>query len=360
MSFDSFNEDLSWILAKLVERTGGAVGVISGQPRGNQPTSIASSPSAFPDERLIAEVTAKTLGIPTPESCGDHDNPKLYHTLLNFREADEPPRRYRLLHLAFSPAEGVRVVATVAKESRLGFNFIEDATSRRLYPVLSRYIRLWWVHRTERRHSLTLRSALDTSELGILLLNRVGRLLFANSRGCGLLASHDGLLQEQENIAASSAATRDRFDTEVAQALRANQVVSGPSQEARVPRLLNLQRNNGKRDLILAVLPLEVPAVDAQDPAVIVYVLDPDRDAASLLAPVCSIYGLTATESRLAGELVSGYTVTEAAERIQVQPQTARAYLKSIFIKTKTHRQVDLVRVMLSSVMHTSTTRQSN
>jgi DNA-binding CsgD family transcriptional regulator len=358
MSFDAFNEDLSWILAKLVARTGGAVGVISGQLGEDAPTLLASSRSAPVDEHLLSQLTAKAAGVPTPDSRDDHDNPKLCHTLLNDRELDGTSRRYRLLHLAFAPAEGVRVVATVAKESRLGFNFIEDATSRRLYPVLSRYIRLWWVHRTERRRSLALRAALDTSELGIMLLNRDGRLLFANSHGCRLLASHDGLTQEGNNITAAQMSDRGQFDTEVARALRANQTVSGSLQEVRVPGLLNLPRGSEKRDLILAVLPLEVPAIDTQDPAVIVYVLDPDRDAASLLAPVCSIYGLTATESRLAGELVSGYTVAEAAERIHVQPQTARAYLKSIFTKTKTHRQAELVRVMLSSVMHTFTNRQ--
>lgn len=62
-----------------------------------------------------------------------------------------------------------------------------------------------------------------------------------------------------------------------------------------------------------------------------------------------SIYQLTAVEARLASELVGGASPAEAATAIGVQLHTARGYLKQIFVKTQTNRQVDLIGLMLTS-----------
>ena len=86
----------------------------------------------------------------------------------------------------------------------------------------------------------------------------------------------------------------------------------------------------------------------------IIYVFDPDQDVEKMLAPVCGMYKLTDAEARLVRHLVRGLRISDAAQRMQVQPETARTYLKQVFVKTGTNRQVDLVRVMLASVMRTN------
>jgi DNA-binding CsgD family transcriptional regulator len=108
-------------------------------------------------------------------------------------------------------------------------------------------------------------------------------------------------------------------------------------------------RRNTRRALILTVLNTDLPAVDADDPAVIVYVLDPEHDVRKMLAPVYRLYQLTDVESRLSSELVSGASLGEAAAAISVRPHTARGYLKQIFAKTQTNRQADLIRLLLAS-----------
>jgi DNA-binding CsgD family transcriptional regulator len=64
---------------------------------------------------------------------------------------------------------------------------------------------------------------------------------------------------------------------------------------------------------------------------------------------VCSLYRLTTTEASLVCHLVLGRTIAEAAEQMRIRTQTARAYLKQIFVKTNTHRQADLIRLILNS-----------
>lgn len=355
--FDGFNEDLVWILEKLVARTGGIAGTLSGQLIGEQqPTLLAQV--AGTAGGLSSELNLRSIGVKTPERHGTHDVPEMVHSLLNIVLPDGRRASYRILQLAFSPAADVKVVATVAKESRLGFKLLEDAVARRLYPVLSRYIRLWWVHRAERKSAFALKAVIDQSALSIMILNRTSRLLFANARAMALLNAEDGLTVEGPTVVPIAAADRGPFAAAVTAGLDSNQKLRTAQNPHESP-ILQLARNGEKRALIVTALPVRASAVDSEDPAVIVYCLDPDEDVGDLLAPVCAIYKLTAVEARLVEKLISGKTLAEAAARINIRTQTARAYLKNIFIKTRTRRQADLVRVMLSSTFRTSTAKFS-
>jgi DNA-binding CsgD family transcriptional regulator len=53
----------------------------------------------------------------------------------------------------------------------------------------------------------------------------------------------------------------------------------------------------------------------------------------------------------LAIKIAQGATLESAAGALRIKPQTARSYLKKIFLKTDTNRQSDLVRVLLASTV---------
>jgi DNA-binding CsgD family transcriptional regulator len=61
------------------------------------------------------------------------------------------------------------------------------------------------------------------------------------------------------------------------------------------------------------------------------------------------LFALSATEAALALHLAGGRTLTEAALALNLSEQTARTYSKHIFAKTGTHRQAELVRLILTS-----------
>ncbi|MDI3258717.1 MAG: LuxR C-terminal-related transcriptional regulator, partial [Sinobacteraceae bacterium] len=63
------------------------------------------------------------------------------------------------------------------------------------------------------------------------------------------------------------------------------------------------------------------------------------------------LFGLTRMEAQLALLLAEGYTLDEAAEKMDVRRNTARTHLRSIFCKTGVTRQTMLVRLMLNSVL---------
>jgi DNA-binding CsgD family transcriptional regulator len=67
--------------------------------------------------------------------------------------------------------------------------------------------------------------------------------------------------------------------------------------------------------------------------------------------PLAELFGLTPVETRLVSQLVRGLSVQEAARALQLKVQTVRTYLKLIFQKTGTHRQVELVQLMQNGAL---------
>ena len=61
-------------------------------------------------------------------------------------------------------------------------------------------------------------------------------------------------------------------------------------------------------------------------------------------------FGLTPAEARLALHLVAGETLRSAEAKLSITYETARTHLKSIFSKTGTRRQAELVMVVVSAL----------
>ena len=62
-------------------------------------------------------------------------------------------------------------------------------------------------------------------------------------------------------------------------------------------------------------------------------------------------YGLTPAESRLALRLTTGEALRAAASALDINYETARTMLKRVFEKTGTHRQAELVIVILNTAV---------
>ena len=71
--------------------------------------------------------------------------------------------------------------------------------------------------------------------------------------------------------------------------------------------------------------------------------------AATLMGTRSEDFGLTKQETKIAAALVDGLTTREIADVYGVSVETVRHHLKSIFVKTDTHRQAELVSLLISS-----------
>ena len=65
-------------------------------------------------------------------------------------------------------------------------------------------------------------------------------------------------------------------------------------------------------------------------------------------------FDLTPAQARLVSHLVAGVSLRSSAKALGIKYETVRTYLKSVFQKTKTRRQAELVMVVIRAMNETN------
>jgi DNA-binding CsgD family transcriptional regulator len=92
-----------------------------------------------------------------------------------------------------------------------------------------------------------------------------------------------------------------------------------------------------------------ITLADATTPRVLLSVYHPDADHSIDHELLEQLYDFTPTEAQTAARLAEGYTIDEIADFRRCAKSTVRTHVKRILQKTGTHRQAELVRVILGS-----------
>ncbi len=195
---------------------------------------------------------------------------------------------------------------------------------------------------------LALEAALHLNEMGVILLDQTNRAVFTNAAADAILANGEGLCRRNNRIAARELSDSIKLNAAI------EHIISSGSGAARQQAPLSRIRRGSGPPLVIAVLPNDQPATEPSDVAAILFIIDSSGTPEKMLQPICKLFRLSPLETRLACLLVTGATLQEAAGLLRVKEQTARGYLKQIFIKTETNRQADLVRTMLTSLVRTN------
>jgi DNA-binding CsgD family transcriptional regulator len=346
---DSFDEHLDWILEKLNDRAGGSFGVIVRFIEGVETPAIMArtAETAVLTNAAFARITLELRSsIDIATHSGKHEL-----TVSGPLSLPGVTGSIRILQMTFRPAPGIFITAAVCRPES-SFALLHSLVAHRLQPVLDRYFRLWWMHRTERRRADAFENAIEHAELGVALLDRRGQVLYANAYVQKIIDEGDGMRGTVRGIAPTDPANALRLQAAIQHALQCN-LECGQDNGWQAPLVL-LNRGERERALIVTILPHRQRAMDPDDAAAIVYVLHPEREVHRCLAPVFRIYGLTSAESRLVTEMVKGANLNEVADLMSVSLGTVRAQLKQVFEKTRTNRQSELVRVMLASAMRST------
>jgi DNA-binding CsgD family transcriptional regulator len=106
-------------------------------------------------------------------------------------------------------------------------------------------------------------------------------------------------------------------------------------------------RPSGKRPYVIQVTPLHHHEIAGECTALLV-VTDPNSETASAPTLLRQIYGLTLSEAEVAVRISRGTPVKQVAEQLSVSYTTVRTHLQHVYDKTDTHRQGDLVRLVLA------------
>ena len=149
---------------------------------------------------------------------------------------------------------------------------------------------------------------LDKTRLGVLHLDRRGRIVAVNDRAGALLRQGDGLADRAGELVAGIPAEHSRLARLVADALPTS---STPA----VSGSLLLRRAAARPRLVVHVIPVgsQQWAFGAHEVAALVLVVEPGYAPRLEPTVVAAALGLTATESQIAVLLAAGQTVREIA-----------------------------------------------
>jgi len=229
-----------------------------------------------------------------------------------------------------------------------------NSAQRRLFETLVPHaIRSVMLHR--RLHHLELGQeaavrGLDHLQQGLLFVDSQARVLFANNTARKMLDARDGLRLEDGCLSAAAVDQGHRLRRVVASCVDDSSVANGPGGEVDLAR-------DGRLPLHAVVMPLadesaaiHLPWIALSRPVAMVLVSDPEAELQTRVKRQCKRFGFTAAETTFALEIVSGGGRRAAAERLGITVTTARTHLSSIFEKTGTHRQAELVYLLLRPV----------
>jgi DNA-binding CsgD family transcriptional regulator/PAS domain-containing protein len=179
----------------------------------------------------------------------------------------------------------------------------------------------------------------ESSPHGLFLLDETGRILRTNAAGARALSANGGLRSVGGRLTAASPDAAVRLEALIAQA--AEPVRRGGSMTLAAP--------GRSRPLWLTVTPgpRRPAALLSPKPVIIVCANDPDCASQPVERALRDLFGLTPAETRLTLALAEGLSLREISEAFGLSPHTLHRQLAHVFDKTETHRQADLIRLVL-------------
>jgi DNA-binding CsgD family transcriptional regulator/PAS domain-containing protein len=194
-----------------------------------------------------------------------------------------------------------------------------------------------------------LEDALDCVSSALVLLDGKGRCILANRAARAILDQRSGLSLERSLLAARGAGESARLREAIAVA-----IATGEGKCTRAAGAVTVSRP-GRRPLHVVVAPFrsEGPSLGhslggamPRRTAAIVFLHDPEEKASLPSETLRLLFGLTPAEARLALAMLDGRSLAEAADLHRVGRETVRSQMKSVFQKTGTRRQAELVRLL--------------
>ena len=224
-----------------------------------------------------------------------------------------------------------------------GWGSSQLAMVRRLTPHIRQFVHVRQALVRAQAGDTTVTALLGNPRVGILHLDRRGRILAVNDRARSLLRHGTGLSDREGVLQARAPDDQGRLARLVAEALPTSGAVP-------VSGSMLLGRVSGLPLVVVHVTPVGVPQPDygARHVAALVLMVEPGSWPRIDPGLVATTLGLTPAESQVAVWLTQGKSVREIALTMGLTDGAIYWHLKQIYQKLPISRQVDLVRLVLS------------
>ena len=213
----------------------------------------------------------------------------------------------------------------------------------RLLPHIRQFVRVRQALVRAQARATTVTTLLDNPRIGVLHLDRRGRIMVVNDRARDILRHGDALSDRDGMLRARAPHDRPRLDRLLAAALPTSGTVA-------VSGSIPIRRSSLLLPLVVHVKPVGVPQPDygARYVAALVLIAEPGRRHRVDPGLIATTLGLTPGESQVAAWLAEGRNVDEMAQATGHTRGAIYWHLKQIYQKLHISRQADLVRLVLS------------
>lgn len=184
---------------------------------------------------------------------------------------------------------------------------------------------------------------IDTIRHGIVVVGPGSSVVQLNSAAERIITSGDGLCIRAGRVEATHMSTNTELQVAITRACvdPQNGYGSGDS--------FACSRSSGKRPYVIHVLPLK-PAENPSAARALVMIIDPEQTSEPPKMLLIRLFGLTNGEADVALLMLRGAGLKPIAADLALSMATVKTHLHHIFIKTDTHRQAELVRLLLGIV----------
>ena len=191
-------------------------------------------------------------------------------------------------------------------------------------------------------------AAVNVLSDGIVVVGGDGRVVHLNPAAEAIVASADGLCVRSGYLRATVARTDGVLDLAVHRASSRGRSTVATGGCVAVPRV------SGLRPYVVRVIPLNPEGrVGEASSTVLVVIADPEREPEPDSEALRRLYGLTKTEAAVAVRVLGGSGLKPIADDMSLSLATVRTHLQHVFDKTDTHRQAELVRLLLGGLAAT-------
>ncbi|MDX8516319.1 helix-turn-helix transcriptional regulator [Mesorhizobium captivum] len=198
-------------------------------------------------------------------------------------------------------------------------------------------------------------AVLDRLDVGIVLIDAAQRPRFVNARAEAIAAKADGFcLSSHGTITAARSDETHALQRAIAAAATIASKVSQSDTTDTIVRsatsameaTLHLSRPSLRPPLTAIVVPLSEETWGVPH-SVALFLIEPDRPPEINSRALAETYGLAPREVEVAMLLAQGHDPAQIAGKLEIGLGTAREHLKRVLDKTETHRQANLVRLLL-------------
>ena len=195
-------------------------------------------------------------------------------------------------------------------------------------------------------HSST--EVLNRLPFGVVLVDTRCLPVFINRTAEAIFARDDGLKMKSDGLHAANSVQSTDLRTMISKC-----VMTGLRKTWGSGGEMPISRPSSNRPFYVLVTPIGHESFFAipERPVAAVFIKDPEAALEPSARVLSRLFGLTPAESRVAFLLTQGKSMAETAVELSLSKNTIRTHVAQLLSKTDTHRQSELLRVLIKSAI---------